>query len=147
MLERLAVEAPGALAGCLPDVVPRVSECMVDAKDQVKVRARPRRSQVGGVLLVSEQGLLPRGVCPPSVAQPAAVACWKVAACRAILTLCLCLICGQGPQIQGKARDMLLCCVCYINGSACRLATPQSGKEMAPPACAKGPHTTCTIRS
>ena len=38
LLERLAVEAPDALARCLPDVVPRVSECMVDAKDQVKVR-------------------------------------------------------------------------------------------------------------
>ena len=37
MLQRLAVEAPDALARCLPDVVPRVSECMVDAKDQVKV--------------------------------------------------------------------------------------------------------------
>ncbi|KAK9839773.1 hypothetical protein WJX81_000473 [Elliptochloris bilobata] len=50
MLERLAVDAPGALAGCLPDVVPRVSECMVDAKDQVKVAATAAMERVVGVM-------------------------------------------------------------------------------------------------
>ena len=67
MLERLAVEAPGALAGCLPDVVPRVSECMVDAKDQVKVRARGR---AGFSFLVCCR-LLSRACCRAVCGRPA----------------------------------------------------------------------------
>jgi hypothetical protein len=69
LLERLAVEAPAALAACLPDVVPRVSECMVDAKDQVKVRGGPAwwvgciGAELRPVLCacMSAAGALPRG--------------------------------------------------------------------------------------